>query len=174
MEEGRLVVKPMRYHCRLDGWTPAMEGKYGTYNARRDSLGTTWKKIFGYQHGIMVVDRFYEHVPLHKVERREIRPGEQEKDTILEFSPQPAAPMLVACLWNRSMGWGDEIDFYSFAAITDEPPVEVAAAGHDRCIVPIRRENLQAWLTPNPENLDQLQHILEDRDRPYYEHRLAA
>ena len=43
IEEGRLVVKPMRYHCRLDGWTPAMEGKYGTYNARRDSLGTTWK-----------------------------------------------------------------------------------------------------------------------------------
>lgn len=33
MEEGHLVVKPMRYHCRLPGWTPSMERKYGTYNA---------------------------------------------------------------------------------------------------------------------------------------------
>ena len=121
-----------------------------------------------------MVDRFYEHVPLHKVEHRQLRPGEEEKDTILEFCPQPAAPMLVSCLWNRSIGWGDEIDFYSCAAITDEPPEEVAAAGHDRCIVPIQREHLQAWLTPDPKKLNRLQEILEDRDRPYYEHRLAA
>ena len=39
----------------------------------------------------------------------------------------------------------------TFAAITDEPPPEIAATGGDA-----------------------LQAILEDRDRPYYEHRLAA
>ena len=30
-----------------------------------------------------------------------------------------------------------EPDLLSFAAITDEPPPEVAAAGHDRCIIPL-------------------------------------
>lgn len=33
MESGKLVVKPMRYHCRLDGWNADMEKDYGTYNA---------------------------------------------------------------------------------------------------------------------------------------------
>ncbi|HZR37265.1 MAG TPA: SOS response-associated peptidase family protein [Nevskia sp.] len=163
LEAGELVVKPMRYHCRLEGWHAGMEGKYGTYNARRDSLAKTWKKQFGYQHSVMVVNRFYENVD---------RGGE---NVVLEFNPRPAHDMLVACLWQRSIGFGDELPaFYSFAAITDEPPEEVAAAGHDRCIVPIKRENLMAWLDPDPARLDDLQAILEDRDRPYYEHRLAA
>jgi len=69
----------------------------------------------------------------------------------------------------------DERDeLYSFAAITDEPPPEVAAAGHDRCIIPIKPENLDAWLAPDPGNLAALHAILDDRDRPYYEHRMAA
>ena len=62
----------------------------------------------------------------------------------------------------------------SFAAITDEPPPEVAAAGHDRCIVPIKPENVDAWLQPDASNLQALYAILDDRARPYYEHRLAA
>jgi putative SOS response-associated peptidase YedK len=82
--------------------------------------------------------------------------------------------MLVACLWTDSRGRGDEADFYSFAAITDEPSAEVAAAGHDRCIVPIKRENLAAWLNPDSKNLPALQSILDNRDRPFYEYRLAA
>ena len=144
-------------------------------NARRDSFGGTWKKQFGYQHGIMMVNQFYEHVPLHKFEHRDLRPGEKEKDLILKFDPQPAHDMLVACLWNLSRGYGEEPDeFYSFAAITDEPPEEVAATGHDRCIVPIKPENLEAWLNPDSNNLAALQAILRDRDRPYYEHQMAA
>jgi hypothetical protein len=39
---------------------------------------------------------------------------------------------------------GDFEDLWSFAAITDEPPQEVAAAGHDRCIIPIKEEHLNA------------------------------
>ena len=61
-----------------------------------------------------------------------------------------------------------------FAAITDEPPAEIAAAGHDRCVIPIRLENVDAWLNPDPKNLAALYAILDDRERPYYEHRLAA
>jgi hypothetical protein len=36
---GERFVVPMRYQCRMPGWTPAVERKYpGTYNARRDKL----------------------------------------------------------------------------------------------------------------------------------------
>jgi len=62
----------------------------------------------------------------------------------------------------------------SFAAITDEPPPEVAAAGHDRCIIPIKPEHIDAWLNPDPHNLAAQYAILDDRERPYYEHRMAA
>jgi putative SOS response-associated peptidase YedK len=81
--------------------------------------------------------------------------------------------MLIACLWSRWSG-KDEPDLLSFAAITDEPPPEVAAAGHDRCIIPIKPEHIDAWLNPDPNDLGALYAILDDRDRPYYEHRIAA
>lgn len=48
------------------------------------------------------------------------------------------------------------------------------AAGHDRCIIPVRPENVDAWLNPDPSNPAAQYAILDDRDRPYYEHRLAA
>jgi putative SOS response-associated peptidase YedK len=81
--------------------------------------------------------------------------------------------MAVACLWSHWQAEG-EPELWSFAAITDEPPAEIAAAGHDRCIIPIKPENIDAWLNPDPENLVALYAILDDRERPYYEHRLAA
>lgn len=175
VEDGRRVVRPMRYGCRLPGWTPAMDKAYDTYNARRDSIPTKgWKKLFGYNHAVIVVNRFYENVSLHDLEQRNLAEGEKEQNVVLEFSPRPQHDMLIACLYTRSRGWGDEPDFHSFAMITDEPPPEVAAAGHDRCIIAIKRENMDAWLNPDPSNIDALQAILEDKDRPYYEHRLAA
>ncbi|MEW9586334.1 SOS response-associated peptidase family protein [Paraburkholderia sp. DGU8] len=80
------------------------------------------------------------------------------------------------CVLGRTSHWKapGEPDLLSFAAITEEPPDEVAAAGHDRCIVPIKPENIDAWLNPDSENLAALHAILDDRDRPYYEHQLAA
>jgi putative SOS response-associated peptidase YedK len=68
----------------------------------------------------------------------------------------------------------DKKTVLSFAAITDEPPPEVAAAGHDRCIIPIKPENVDAWLDPKQGDLSVMYAILDDRERPYYEHRLAA
>lgn len=162
-QHGCKVVVPMRYQCRLPGWSDAIERKYlGTYNARRDKLGESWRELFGYRHGLIVVERFYEHV-----ER-------DSQDVVLEFVPHDRRPMLVACLWNHSPAHGDEPELLSFAAITDEPPPEVAAAGHDRCIIQIKPENVDAWLNPDPANLPAMQAILEDRPRPRYENRLAA
>ena len=38
----------------------------------------------------------------------------------------------------------------------------------------LRPENVDAWLNPNGADLASLYEILDDRWRPYYEHRLAA
>jgi len=106
---------------RLPGWTEQDErAKPSTYNARVDSLRTAWRRVFGVSHGLLLVDAFFENV------RRDGR------NVVLRFDPAPAQTMLIACLWTRTpMPDGD--DLWSFAAITDEPPSEVAAAGHDRC-----------------------------------------
>ena len=78
----------------------------------------------------------------NRAEGRELRPGEEEKNVVLEFKPQ-TEPMLVACLWSR---WTADValDLLSFATIADEPPPEVAAAGHDRCFIPLKPKHVDA------------------------------
>jgi putative SOS response-associated peptidase YedK len=172
-EGGRYVVRPMRYQCRPEGKPATHDTRFpGTYNARRDNLEGFWQPLFGYSHGLVVASAFFENVSRHRVERRELAEGEAESNVVLEFRPRPPQDMLVACLWSRWQQGGEVL--YSFAAITDEPPAEIAAAGHDRCIIPIRPENVDAWLRPDRRDLAAQYAILDDRARPYYEHRLAA
>jgi hypothetical protein len=62
----------------------------------------------------------------------------------------------------------------SFAAITDDPPAGIAAAGHDPCIIPIKPANIDAWLNPKRRDRAGQYAILDARERPYHEHRMAA
>jgi len=160
-ENGQLVVRPMRYLLRPPGAPPSFDfdkNRNGTYNARRDNLTKFWKKQFGYTHGLLVVETFYENVE---------RPnGENE---VLQFTPRTGEPMLVPVLWAHWKSRPGEDDLYSFAAITDEPEPEVRAAGHDRTIINIKPEHVDAWLNPNPNNLDALFAIFDDKRHPYYE-----
>jgi putative SOS response-associated peptidase YedK len=161
-EGGKRVLKPMRYGCRPAGKPAFYDTKFpGTYNARSDNLQKFWRGQFGHTHAIMVATAFYENVD---------RGG---KNVVLEFMPSTVEPMLVACVYSH---WTapNEQDLLSFAAITDEPPPEVSAAGHDRCIIPIKPEHVDAWLNPDPADIAASLAILADRERPYYEHRLAA
>lgn len=148
------LVRPMRYQCRMPGWTPEIERKFSnSYNARRDALESSWKRLFGTRHAVMVVDRFYESVQ---------RDG---KAVELEFTPQTGEPMLVPCLWS----YDERDDLYSFAAITDEPEPEVAAAGHDRTILNLRPEHIDAWLAGGSASA--MHALFDQKQRPYYEHR---
>jgi len=154
----------MRYQCRPCGKPAFYDRKFpGTYNARRDNLAGFWAGQFGVSHGIMVATRFYENVE-----------GPDGKNRVLEFTPRDGEPMLVACLWSH---WkdpaGHEPDLLSFAAITDEPEPEVAAAGHDRTIINIKPEHVDAWLQPSGD-LAAMQTIFDDKRHPYYAHREAA
>jgi hypothetical protein len=94
MENGKRVLKPMRYQCRLEGMPATSDFTKdrqlsGTYNARRDNLERFWRKQFGYRHGIMVVSTFYENVEI------------DGKNQVLQFTPKDGSEMLVACLWSH-------------------------------------------------------------------------
>ena len=164
-ERGQLWVRPMRYHCR-PFWMPASsdrtrDGKpSGKYNARRDKLEQFWARLYGHHHALIVADVFYENV--------ETPAGNAE----LRFEPRTHEPMLIACLWSEWSDPGTGEELLSFAAVTDEPMPEVAAAGHDRTIVNLRPEYVDEWL--QPASRERLAEILNDPQRPYYEYRVAA
>jgi len=159
----RRLMRLGRYHCRKPGEAEFIDRKLpGLYNARRDSLGKYWQGLFGVSHAVMMVESFFENVD---------RDG---KNQVLHFVPKPANTMLIACLvatWQNPKGGRPLL---SFAAITDEPPAEVAAAGHDRMIINLKPEHLDAWLTPKGRSPEELQSILSDRQTPYYEHEVMA
>jgi putative SOS response-associated peptidase YedK len=121
----------------------------------------------------MVISGFFENVARHLYHHRDLAPGEKPENMVLQFSPRPASDVLVACLWDR---WTapNTPDLYSFAAITDEPPKEIAATGHQRCVVALREENLHQWLSPRGVSRERLEMILSDKEAPYYEHQVAA
>lgn len=164
IEDGRRVVKPMRYQCRPAGKPADFDRRFpGTYNARRDNLAGFWSGEFGSSHALMIADRFYEHVE-----------GPDGASRVLEFAPRTGEPMLIACLWSH---WRDPAgqapDLLSFAAITDEPEPEVAAAGHDRTVINLKPEHVDAWLDPQGDRAA-MQAILDDVRHPFYLHREAA
>jgi putative SOS response-associated peptidase YedK len=168
--DGENVLTPMRYACRPAGKPAFYDRKFpGLYNARRDNLEKFWGEQFGRHHALMVVESFYENVQLHAKEHRALHKGEKEQNVVLQFTPNPPQTMLIACLWSH---WTDpkELDLRSFAAITDEPPADVAAAGHDRCIINLRPEHVEAWLTPEKHSHEELQAILSDRAVSTYQH----
>jgi putative SOS response-associated peptidase YedK len=164
MQQGaQRVIRLARYHCRKTNEAEFIDRQLpGLYNARRDSLDKYWKELFGANHAVMLVETFFENVE---------RNGKNE---VLHFIPKPAGDLLIACLYAEWKDPEDGKSLLSFAAITDEPPAEVAAAGHDRMIINLKPENLEVWLKPQGYSLDELQEILGDRQAPYYEHEVMA
>jgi putative SOS response-associated peptidase YedK len=173
-QDGQNVLTPMRYFCRPAGKPAFYDKKFpGLYNARRDNLEKFWGEQFGHHHALVVVESFFENVQLHAMEHRQLETGEEAQNVVLQFTPEPAEPLIVACLWSH---WTDpkEPDVRGFAAITDEPPADVAAAGHDRCIVNLKPEHVEAWLAPEGRSTEELQTILSDRAIPVIQHAKAA
>lgn len=169
-KDGQNLLTPMRYHCRPAGKPAFYDRKFpGLYNARRDNLEKFWGDQFGSHHAILVVESFYENVKRHTMDHRELMPGETEENVILQFKPEPAQTLYIACLWSH---WTDpqEPELRGFAAITDEPPADVAAAGHDRCIINLKPEHVEAWLTPQNHSTAELQSMLSDRAVPVFQH----
>lgn len=175
MEDGgKRWIRPMRYTCRQPGKPANYDFRYpGTYNARRDNLKGFWAGLYGQRHAIMIVSSFFENVSQHLYEKRELAVGEKGKNVILHFNPNPPQDMVIACLWAHWEG-KDAPALDSFAAVTDDPPPEIAETGHNRIIISIRESNIDEWLRPEGVSEARLEQILSDREKPYYEHRIAA
>jgi putative SOS response-associated peptidase YedK len=169
-KDGQNLLTPMRYHCRPAGKPKYIDRQFpGLYNARRDNLEKFWGEQFGSHHAILVVESFFENVKRHTMEHRDLAAGEKEVNVVLQFKPEPKQTMYIACLWSH---WTDpkEPDLRGFAAITDEPPADIAAAGHDRCIINLKPEHVEAWLTPESRTPAELHSILSDRAIPVFQH----
>jgi putative SOS response-associated peptidase YedK len=154
-------IRLMRYHLCPKNGKEMNPFKYNLFNARRDRLldSRTWKPVFGKQHGIFPFHRFYESVA-----------DKDDKSKIIYFQPKDQEIMWSAAIFEESkIPFGN---LRSFAAITDEPPPEVAAAGHDRCPVFLAKENFEEWLTPkaSPQELVKL---LGGVVPTYFEHKAA-
>lgn len=172
---GERRVVPMRYRCRLPSWTAADEKKWdGTYNARRDKLATAWKELWGKTHGVMLARRIYESVALHDLEHRPLAPGERPVSVEVEFRPEPEQDLLLACLWRYVKPEGDEPGFYTVAAITGDPLPGFVAAGHDRSVIAIRPEHLDAWLDPMSGALTDMVAILDAPVDVSFEYRVGG
>jgi putative SOS response-associated peptidase YedK len=175
-KDNNRVIVPMRYHLRPPDMPETFDRKYpGCYNARRDSLTGFWKNEFGKKHAILIISSFFENVKRHDFEKRALLPNEAEENMILQFKPKGLDTMVVPCIWDTWKGSGvGKVGFDSFALITDEPPVEVLETGHDRCPIFLNEARIDDWLKPQGKPVAELFTILDDRQRPFYEHALAG
>jgi len=159
-KHGRKLV-PMRYRVRRpDGGE--VPNQYNVFNARFDSLESarTWTPLFGRFHAIFPFTQFYEWVE---------QDGKKQE---IYFAPEKRALMWAASLY--SVAKGAHGPLLSFAMVTDDPPPEVAAAGHDRCPIFLREDQMPGWLTPAQKTAENLKSLLQFKEKAFYLHGLAA
>lgn len=155
-------IRLMRYHICPKNGTELNTFKYNLFNARKDRLieSKMWKPIFGKQHAIFPFLRFYENVE-----------GEDGKSKTIYFTPKDQEIMWSAAIFEEAKL--KEGLLRSFAAITDEPPPEVSAAGHDRCPIFLAEENFDLWLDPKNMTQEELVILLSSVVPTYFEHKAA-
>lgn len=160
-----ILVLPMRYRVRPAGSLEEVPNKYNVFNARRDSLTRrkTWSRLIGKQHGVFIMKKFYEWVE---------RDG---KKVLIGFHPTHAESLYVPCLYDKWIDNQSHQHFYSFAVITDEPPLEVEQAGHDRCPIHLAKKDIIKWLdTTSPqsqeEGFEYWDRILARKTKEYFDY----
>jgi len=90
---------------------------------------------------------------------------------VIEFRPDDQQEMLAPVIFSHGVqanghkGWG-------FAIITDDPPLEISAAGHDRCPVILQPEALTQWLHPESSGPKDLIELLGMKQRVAFNHKL--
>jgi putative SOS response-associated peptidase YedK len=159
--EKRLLL-PMRYRVRRpDGGE--VPSQYNVFNARRDSLSkaATWRPLFGKRHAIFPFVKFFEWVEREGAKRE------------ISFTPESRASMWAASLYTNTNREG-ALSYRSFAMVTDDPPPEVASAGHDRCPIFLEKSRLDAWLHPQEKSAEFLLALLDHKEKTLYLNDLVA
>lgn len=79
-------------------------------------------------------------------------------------------PVLWDC-WKKK----DESTLYSAALITDDPPPEVQAAGHDCCPIFLEGSAIEDWLHSDLKSGNEIKAtILSRREKPLYDHKVLG
>ncbi|MGZ3713424.1 MAG: SOS response-associated peptidase family protein [Bdellovibrionota bacterium] len=161
-ESGQRKLRPMRYRVQNPDGTE-VPSQYNVFNARHDSLmhARTWKPLFGKTHLIFPFIRFYEWVT---------KDGKKQE---IYFVPEGRDMMWAAGIYTFPKN-KTALPIHSFAMVTDDPPPEVAAAGHDRCPVFLQNAQLEAWLNPKNKTPEELLLLLRSVEKAFYLHGLAA
>ena len=177
-DAGKKVVRPVRYLLRPGNKDESFDRKFGgCYNARLDSLDKVvwWKSALGKRHGIILVKKFYENVPvLRYLENHKLPAKLQDRDNIvLCFEPDNVEYMFIPTLWDVWEKKGSP-DLYSAALITDEPAPEISAAGHDRTPIFLKESAVDDWLNATETSVKDLSYVLNQREHPHYSHALTG
>ncbi len=95
------------------------------------------------------------------------RDGEKR---LISFWPDRGDVMWAPCLWDYWENPAEGIGFHSFAIITDDPPPEVLARGHDRCHVFLREDLIDAWPRPAGKTKTEVYRLLKQKQSVRYLH----
>lgn len=101
------------------------------------------------------------------------RKDPRDRQIIIEFRPEDGQDLLVPAIFSTNPeGRADAVDRFGFAIITDDPPLEISAAGHDRCPVILTANALDDWLNPSEKSAKELTEVLMSRRRAVFAHAL--
>lgn len=155
--QGQREFFPMRYRVRPHDSDSEVPAKYNLFNARIDSLETrkSWSSLFMQKHGLFPFVRFFEWV------------DRSNKKKLISFKADQHEIMWAPCLWDEWESMDKTIKFKSFAIITDEPPKEVLEAGHDRCPIFLKEEEIDNWLNPQGMNKKSIYQLLKQKESDY-------
>lgn len=163
-EQGRTLV-PMRYRVRPSSSPKEIPSKYNVFNCRIDAVQSrqTWRRLFGRTHALFPFIRFYEWVEDDKANKVQ-----------LSFAPEDREIMWAPALYDTWSSADGQVEYSSFAILTDEPPPEIAAAGHDRCPIFLSSEAIDTWLQPEGQSREGLMGLLQMRETTKFAHARAA
>jgi len=159
MENGKRVIRPMRYRVRPAGSKEEIPSKYNVFNARIDALDTrkTWKSCFMKNHGVFPFNSFFEWVQDQNGNKR-----------LINFKPNNSPTMWAPCLFDTWSSKDGKIQFSSFTIITDDPPEEVEEMGHDRCPIYLKESNFDRWLSPSNMDKASAYELLKQKEATYF------
>lgn len=97
----------------------------------------------------------------------------QFRKIALSFTPDSGSELFVPVIFSKQSS-PSAPDRLGFAIVTDNPPAEVAAAGHDRCPIFLTYEGIQAWIeNPRERSTEALDQILSLRPSTLFTHEIA-
>lgn len=159
MQHGKRTIVPMRYALRPAGSPKELKSQYALFNCRIDTLAVkpTWRKLLGRQHALFPFIKFYEWVE-----------GPEGKPIQISFIPGDRPYMWAPALFDTWSSLDGKITFQSFAIVTDDPPPEILACGHDRCPIFLRADKIDVWLSANEMASTDALNILKFREDVHY------